>query len=80
MRRMRIAVISDLHANLPALRAVVDDAARIGCDGQRTQSLPAGVEELLDVGERRLSRRLVHRGHHAVVPLRKRRHHDESLR
>jgi putative phosphoesterase len=32
MRRMRIAVISDLHANLPALRAVVDDAARIGCD------------------------------------------------
>ena len=27
-----IAVISDLHANLPALRAVVDDAARIGCD------------------------------------------------
>ena len=29
---MRIAVISDLHANLPALRAVVDDAARIGCD------------------------------------------------
>jgi predicted phosphodiesterase len=32
MRAMRIAVISDLHANLPALRAVVDDAARIGCD------------------------------------------------
>ncbi len=29
---MRIAVIADLHANLPALRAVVDDAARIGCD------------------------------------------------
>ena len=29
---MRIALIADLHANLPALRAVLDDTARIGCD------------------------------------------------
>lgn len=29
---MRIAVVADLHANLPALRAVLDDAARIGCE------------------------------------------------
>ena len=29
---MRIAVIADVHANLPALRAVVDDVARIGAD------------------------------------------------
>lgn len=29
---MRIAVISDLHANLPALRAVIEDATAIGCD------------------------------------------------
>jgi putative phosphoesterase len=29
---MRIALISDVHANLPALRAVLDDAAAIGCD------------------------------------------------
>jgi putative phosphoesterase len=29
---MRIAVIADIHANLPALRAVVDDVARIGAD------------------------------------------------
>lgn len=29
---MRIAVIGDVHANLPALRAVVDDVARIGAD------------------------------------------------
>ncbi len=29
---MRIAVISDVHANLPALRAVLDDVAAIGCD------------------------------------------------
>lgn len=29
---MRIAVIADLHANLPALHAVLDDAAGIGCD------------------------------------------------
>jgi len=29
---MRIAVIADIHANLPALRAVVDDIARIGAD------------------------------------------------
>jgi putative phosphoesterase len=29
---MRIAVISDLHANLPALRAVIDDVTAIGCD------------------------------------------------
>jgi len=29
---MRIAVIADLHANLPALRAVLDDVAKIGCD------------------------------------------------
>lgn len=29
---MRIAVIGDIHANLPALRAVVDDVARIGAD------------------------------------------------
>jgi len=29
---MRIAVIADLHANLPALQAVLDDAAKIGCE------------------------------------------------
>ena len=29
---MRIAVIGDVHANLPALRAVLDDVARIGAD------------------------------------------------
>jgi putative phosphoesterase len=29
---MRIAVIADIHANLPALRAVIDDIARIGAD------------------------------------------------
>ncbi len=29
---MRIAVIADVHANLPALRAVLDDVAAIGCD------------------------------------------------
>ena len=29
---MRIAVIADLHANLPALRAVLDDALVLGCD------------------------------------------------
>lgn len=29
---MRIALMADLHANLPALRAVLDDAAAIGCD------------------------------------------------
>jgi len=29
---MRIAVIADLHANLPALHAVLDDAAKIGCE------------------------------------------------
>jgi len=29
---MRIALISDLHANLPAVRAVLDDASAIGCD------------------------------------------------
>jgi predicted phosphodiesterase len=29
---MRIAVIGDLHANLPAFRAVLDDVARIGAD------------------------------------------------
>jgi putative phosphoesterase len=29
---MRIAVISDVHANLPALRAVIDDVTAIGCD------------------------------------------------
>jgi predicted phosphodiesterase len=29
---MRIAVVSDVHANLPALRAVLDDIAEIGCD------------------------------------------------
>ncbi|HJP71544.1 MAG TPA: metallophosphoesterase family protein [Candidatus Limnocylindria bacterium] len=29
---MRVAVVADLHANLPALRAVLDDAAKIGCD------------------------------------------------
>jgi len=29
---MRIALIADLHANLPAVRAVLDDAAKIGCD------------------------------------------------
>jgi len=29
---MRIAVIGDIHANLPALRAVLADIAAIGCD------------------------------------------------
>jgi putative phosphoesterase len=29
---MRIAFIGDIHANLPALRAVLDDVARIGAD------------------------------------------------
>jgi putative phosphoesterase len=29
---MRIAVISDVHANLPALRAVIADVTSIGCD------------------------------------------------
>lgn len=29
---MRIAVMGDIHANLPALRAVVDDVGRIGAD------------------------------------------------
>ncbi|HSK93124.1 MAG TPA: metallophosphoesterase family protein [Candidatus Angelobacter sp.] len=29
---MRIAVIGDVHANLPALRAVLDDVERIGAD------------------------------------------------
>lgn len=29
---MRIAVMGDIHANLPAFRAVVDDVARIGAD------------------------------------------------
>jgi putative phosphoesterase len=29
---MRIAVISDVHANLPALKAVIDDVTSIGCD------------------------------------------------
>ena len=29
---MRIAIIGDIHANAPALRAVIDDAARIGAD------------------------------------------------
>ena len=29
---MRIAVIADIHANLPALHAVLDDVARIGAD------------------------------------------------
>jgi predicted phosphodiesterase len=29
---MRIAVIGDIHANLPALRAVLADIASIGCD------------------------------------------------
>ncbi len=29
---MRVAVLADLHANLPALRAVLDDVAAIGCD------------------------------------------------
>jgi putative phosphoesterase len=29
---MRIALISDIHANLPALRAVIDDVTAIGCD------------------------------------------------
>jgi len=29
---MRVAVIADIHANLPALQAVIDDIARIGAD------------------------------------------------
>ena len=32
MPSMRIAVISDVHANLPALQAVVDDLLALGCD------------------------------------------------
>lgn len=32
MPGMRIAVIADLHANLPALRAALDDAGALGCD------------------------------------------------
>ena len=32
MAAMRAALIADIHANLPALRAVLDDAAGIGCD------------------------------------------------
>jgi predicted phosphodiesterase len=29
---MRIAVLADVHANLPALRAVLDDVLMLGCD------------------------------------------------
>lgn len=29
---MRIAVLADVHANLPALEAVLDDAVALGCD------------------------------------------------
>ena len=29
---MRIAVLADLHANLPALRAVLDDVLALECD------------------------------------------------
>ena len=29
---MRIAVMGDIHANLPALRAVIDDVAKIGAE------------------------------------------------
>jgi len=29
---MRIAVVSDIHANLPALRAIIADVTAIGCD------------------------------------------------
>lgn len=32
MAAMRAALIADVHANLPALRAVLDDAAGIGCE------------------------------------------------
>ena len=32
MRAMRIAVIADLHANMAALRAVLDDVLLLGCD------------------------------------------------
>lgn len=32
IRAMRIAVIGDIHANLPALRAVLDDTTAIGVD------------------------------------------------
>ena len=32
MPGMRIAVLADLHANLPAVRAVFDDLLAIGCD------------------------------------------------
>jgi len=47
----------------------------------RTRCLwPAGVEEFLDVGEGRNGWCLVHRGHHAVAPLRQWCHHDEPLR
>ena len=31
-RAMRIAVMGDVHANLPALRAVIDDVAKIGAE------------------------------------------------
>src|SRR5215210_8624261 len=49
-------------------------------DTRAPRAWPAGVEELLDVGVGRLSRRLVQCGDHAVVPLRKRRHNDEPFR
>ncbi len=29
---MRIAVLGDIHANMPALRAVLNDISTIGCD------------------------------------------------
>lgn len=29
---MRFAILADIHANLPALRAVLDDAVSLGCD------------------------------------------------
>ena len=32
MPSMRIAVLADLHANLPALRAVFEDVLALGCD------------------------------------------------
>lgn len=33
IRAMRIAIMGDIHANLPALEAVIDDVAHIGAEG-----------------------------------------------
>ncbi|MFO7544857.1 MAG: metallophosphoesterase family protein [Trueperaceae bacterium] len=48
---MRIAVLADVHANLPALEAVLDDIARVGADrvivnGDSVNRGPSNVEVL----------------------------------